>query len=105
MNNPPPGSYQPKYDFMYKTEASWGFGGSERKQPRLTQSPSMQAYTLPSMAFDKRSFVMGKKLGASFIDKGSDGPGPGNYEPNFRATVSNLPMYTLKGRYKGKEPM
>ena len=48
---------------------------------------------------------MGKKLGASFITKSSDGPGPGNYEPNFRATCSNLPMYTLKGRYPGKSPM
>ena len=66
----------------------------------------MQAYSLPSKAFNSsKGFIMGKKLGASFITKSSDGPGPGNYEPNFRATCSNLPMYTLKGRYPGKSPM
>ena len=63
----------------------------------------MQAYNLPSKAFDeKRSFIMGKKLGASFITRSIDGPGPGNYEPNFRATTSNLPLYTIKGRYTGR---
>ena len=68
------------------------------------QSPSMQAYTLPSAAFDGKSIVMGKKLGASFIGKGTESPGPGNYEPNYRATIANLPNYTLKGRYKAKGP-
>ena len=35
MNNPPPGAYEPNFENMYKTTPSVGFGGSERKQPRI----------------------------------------------------------------------
>ena len=66
------------------------FGSSSRK--KLTDgencSPGMQTYKLPSKAIEGSKWVMGAKLGSSFVNGGvKNSPGPGGYDPDYKTTV------------------
>ena len=59
----------------------------------------MQTYSLPQRANEGSKWVMGAKLGSSFITGNKNTPGPGGYDPDFNATSNKKPKYTIKGRY------
>ena len=52
----------------------------------------MQTYTLPQKAIEGSKWVMGQKLGSSFISKGvKNSPGPGGYDPDYTKTAQKNP--------------
>ena len=49
---------------------------------------------------------MGKKLDSGAISKATvHNPGPGNYNPDFKASKPSLPKFSIKGRYAEKAKM
>jgi len=49
---------------------------------------------------------MGKKIDSGALSKSSAlNPGPGNYNPDFKAVVSSLPKFSIKGRYVDRPRM
>jgi hypothetical protein len=49
---------------------------------------------------------MGVKIDSGAISRSSAlYPGPGNYNPDYRATVNSLPKFSIKGRYAEKAKM
>ena len=106
-NFPPPDSYNPDFSQGSKMVKSpnWGFGSSKRGnlQDGKCEAPSMQRYNIPSRAVEGSTWSMGAKLdntSAIGNSKTKFVPGPGSYEPNYKAEVNALPQYSIKGRYK-----
>lgn len=107
-NYPPPDSYNPVYQSTKEKSPNWGFGSSKRGQ--LTNgkvvSPSMQTYNIPSRAVEGSKWVMGAKLqGSMSVDKAKFAPGPGNYDPDFKKSVHQMPSFSMKGRYKDSKKL
>lgn len=103
QNIPAPTAYNPDYSATKSSEPRWGFGTGKRKP--LTDgkvcSPSMQSYNIPSKAIEGRQQHMGVKLsyGGTMSTKASEVPGPGAYDPQFKAAMPELPKFSIKGRY------
>eukprot|EP00356_Strombidium_inclinatum_P017106 CAMPEP_0170483580 /NCGR_PEP_ID=MMETSP0208-20121228/3259_1 /TAXON_ID=197538 /ORGANISM="Strombidium inclinatum, Strain S3" /LENGTH=163 /DNA_ID=CAMNT_0010756693 /DNA_START=857 /DNA_END=1345 /DNA_ORIENTATION=- len=101
-NFPPPDSYEPQFASVKEKCPLWGFGTSKRKGLTVGKSvaPSMQSYNIPSKAVEGNKWIMGVKLESSLANpKARLVPGPGNYEPDFRATQKAKPSFSMKGRY------
>ena len=62
----------------------------------------MQTYTIPSRAVEGSRWVMGDKLEKTSCispEKKKYIPGPGAYEPDYKAEKSKMPSYSMKGRH------
>lgn len=71
-------------------------------------SPSMQSYNIPSKAVEGSKWAMGLKLTNGAAIGGDEKqqkntPGPGNYDPDYKAGVEKKPAYSMKGRYKAEK--
>lgn len=105
-NYPPMNSYDPQYQATVTTLPKWGFGSSQRGGlvEGKVVSPSMQTYNIPSKAVEGSKWAMGIKLipgapiGGDAV-KQKNTPGPGNYDPDFKAQAKSMAAYSMKGRY------
>lgn len=60
----------------------------------------MQSYKIPSKAIEGSQWIMGVKLESAITTSASKFvPGPGNYDPNFKACMKEKPSFSIKGRY------
>lgn len=62
----------------------------------------MQTYNIPSRAVEGSTWVMGEKLektSAISPEKKKFIPGPGTYEPDYKADKTKMPSYSMKGRH------
>ena len=49
---------------------------------------------------------MGVKIDSGALSRSAAlNPGPGNYNPDYRATVASLPKFSIKGRYAERPRM
>ena len=106
---PPPGSYNPKYDYLStnKTMPYWGFGPKSEKSNSSSKEKKIVKIEFPgpgSYKYNNGTFPEGPKFTMGNIikkRKGDNYPGPGTYE----TIIAHLPTessYSMGKKYENE---